>query len=439
MRKRFAAQSARISTATLNVVRGFEPHIPLLAKRMDYRVKPGIDNRFNVTGKRLSIRVDTDAASEQRGAQRSPAPIALAARSRILVVTLRRLGDVLLTTPLIRSLRRAWPNATIDVLVFAGTVGIVNGNPDIDSIITMPPRPTTSETLRLIVRVWKQYDLAISTQSGDRPTIFALAAGRTHIGVTAPDGPKLGGALKRHALHRSIPTEENIHRVEQMLRLADALGVERIPELVCPAAAALTQIASGVSYAVIHAAPMFRYKQWTRDGWRALAAGLIRRRLSVVAIGGPDVVERNYLDDVWQGVATVHQVAWPETVSLLSKARIYIGPDTSVSHLAAATGCPTVVLFGPMDPRVWGPWPIGGLGTPWAASGTIQHRGNVWLVQNPLPCLPCTFEGCERHIESHSRCLDELRPQQVLTAVDQALATTTCPPRHEEARRTVIH
>jgi lipopolysaccharide heptosyltransferase III len=376
--------------------------------------------------------VDADPTGERSGAHRSVPSIALPARSRILVVTLRRLGDVFLTTPLIRSLRRAWPDATIDVLVFAGTVGLVDGNPDIDRVIAMPARSTIVETLRLIVRLWKQYDLAVSTQSGDRPTIFALAAGRTHIGLIDPDGPKVGGALKRCALHRSTPTVENIHRVEQMLRLADALGIERVPELVCPAAATRAQIAPGVSYAVIHAAPMFRYKQWTREGWRALAAGLEQRGLSVVAIGGPDLAERKYLDDVWQGVATVHQVAWPETVSLLSQARIYIGPDTSVSHLAAATGCPTVALFGPMDPRVWGPWPVGGLETPWAASGTIQHRGNVWLVQNPLPCLPCTFEGCERHIESYSRCLDELTPHRVLTAVDQALANAP-----DSARRCV--
>jgi hypothetical protein len=43
-------------------------------------------------------------------------------------------------------------------------------------------------------------------------------------------------------------------------------------------------------------------------------------------------------------------------------------------------------------------------------------------VQNPLPCMPCTFEGCERHIGSRSACLDELAPKQVLAAIDQALA-----------------
>ena len=108
-------------------------------------------------------------------------------------------------------------------------------------------------------------------------------------------------------------------------------------------------------------------------------------------------------------------------------ARVYVGPDTSVSHLAAAAGCPTVTLFGPMDPRVWGPWPVGGLETPWQPSGTIQNRGNVWIVQNPLPCLPCTFEGCERNIDSTSICLEELKAEQVLAAVDQALAKAPLP------------
>jgi heptosyltransferase-3 len=364
-----------------------------------------------------------EIAGERNGTSSRPPRVVVPARPRILVITLRRIGDVLLTTPLIRSIRRAWPGASIDVLVFAGTSGIVKGNPDIDATIAMPAQPTLAQTLGLIGRLWKKYDLAVSTHGGDRPTLFALAAGRTHIGLTAAGNRKIGARLKRRALHRSIPSVANIHRVEQMMRIVDGLGIDRVPELICPAAAPPLPDAPGVDYAVIHAAPMFRYKQWTRDGWRALALGLRERGIAVLAISGPDAAERRYLDDVWHGVASVRLSGWPETVSLLSQARVYVGPDTSVTHLAAATGCPTVALFGPMDPRIWGPWPVGGLDEPWAASGTIQHRGNVWLVQNPLPCLPCTFEGCERHIMSHSQCLDELKPQQVLAAVDEALAS----------------
>jgi heptosyltransferase-3 len=345
-----------------------------------------------------------------------------AAHPRILVISLRRIGDLLLTTPLIRSLRHAWPDSKIDVLVFDNTRGIVAGNPDINGVITMPQRPSLAESARLFVKLWRHYDIAISTQSGDRPIAFAFAAGRMRVGVTTNDDPWPARALKRLALHRRVAAAVHLHRVEQMLRLADALDVARVPDLVCPAAAPASQAAPAGNYAVIHASPMFAYKEWTRDGWRAVTAALAQRGISVVAIGGPGEAERHYLEEVWRGVCAFHQVGWAETMTLLSKAKIYIGPDTSVTHLAAAAGCPTIALFGPMDPRVWGPWPVGGLATPWAASGTIQNHGNVWIVQNPLPCLPCTFEGCERNIGSRSACLDELKPEQVIAAVDRALA-----------------
>jgi heptosyltransferase-3 len=342
--------------------------------------------------------------------------------SRVLIISLRRIGDLLLSTPLVRSVRSAWPDAEIDVLVFETTAGIITGNPDISRIITMPQRPTGSDSLRLIRRLWRSYDIAVSTQSGDRPTLFAFAAGRRRIGVTTETDPPLARELKRIALHRTVAAAEKLHRVEQMLRLVDALDIPRVPELVCPAAAQAPPVTAAGKYAVIHAAPMFAYKAWTPEGWREIASRLARRGLTIVAIGGPGEAERRYLENVWRGVCEFHQLEWPQTMKLLTKASVYVGPDTSTTHLAAAAGCPTVALFGPMDPRVWGPWPIGGLPAPWLASTTIQNCGNVWIVQNPLPCVPCTFEGCERHVGSRSACLDELKAEQVMAAVDQALA-----------------
>ena len=341
-------------------------------------------------------------------------------RPRILVVTLRRIGDVLLSTPLIRSLRRAWPEATIDALVFADTAGILAGNPDLDDIVTTPPQPSAAQTLALGKRLFRGYDLAVSTQSGDRPTGFAIAAGRLRVGPV-PAG--LNGRVKRTLLHRSIAATPGLHRVEEMLRLADALGIARVPELVCPRATEIGDLPPG-PYAVIHAAPMFRYKQWTESGWRELAGALVARGLTVVATGGPAEVERRYLDAVWNGAPVVRrdgELTWPQLAGLLSQARVYIGPDTSVTHLATASGCPTVALYGPTDPRLWGPWPVGGMDQIWAATGTIQRRGNVWLVQNALPCTPCQLEGCERRLGSYSQCLDELSPGQVIAAADQAL------------------
>jgi heptosyltransferase-3 len=65
-------------------------------------------------------------------AGQSPAP------RTILVISLRYFGDVLLATPLIRSLRRAYPGAHIDALLFAGTEGMLEGNPDVRGVATIP-------------------------------------------------------------------------------------------------------------------------------------------------------------------------------------------------------------------------------------------------------------------------------------------------------------
>ena len=355
------------------------------------------------------------------------ARIDLGTQPRILVIALRRLGDVLLTTPLIRSLRRAWPGARIEALVFADTAGILAGNPDLDDVLTMPPRPSAAQSLALGARVLRRYDLAISTQSGDRPTGFAVVAGRATL---APVEERFSGMLKRALLTRSVSVKRGLHRVEEMLRLADALGIARVGELVPPEPEPFEGAPAG-DYAVIHAAPMFRYKQWTKEGWRALAEKLAAGGLTVVATGGPAESERCYLDEIWTGTQVTRldgRLSWPQLAGLLAGAKVYVGPDTSVTHLAAATGCPTVALYGPTDPRLWAPWPAGGPDRAWEATGAIQQRGNVFLVQHAFPCTPCQHEGCERSLTSYSACLDALAVGQVGEAVMSAMSGRVSPP-----------
>jgi heptosyltransferase-3 len=347
-------------------------------------------------------------------------PLGLPENPRVLVVALRRLGDVLLTTPLIRSVKRALPQASIDALVFAGTEGILTGNSDLAKVLTLPQRPHARDTLALMARLGKRYDLALSTQTGDRPTFLAVIAGRQSAGLVEDDG--VAAAIKRFALSRSVVSDRDRHRVLDILRLAELIGIPAQAEIVCPGGGVRSALAPAQPYAVIHAAPMFTYKRWTGGGWRALAAALHERGLATAVTGAAS--DRAYLDDVWRDGKVVRldgSLDWPGLTALIAGARVYIGPDTAITHLAAATGTPTVALYGPTDPRLWGPWPRGGLDRPWAAAGTIQHRGNVWLVQNPLPCLPCQLEGCDRRLDSHSQCLDELSAGHVVSAVDEAL------------------
>jgi heptosyltransferase-3 len=341
---------------------------------------------------------------------------------RILVVALRRLGDVLLTTPLVRSLRRVWPQAEIDMLVFSDTAAILEGNPDLSGVIGVEPSADFADQVALVRRLWQRYDLAITTQAGDRPSFLAIAAGRKRCGMVED---RLIGRIKRAFLNRAVPMGKATHRVEEILSLARALGIEPVPEVVCPRAMPRPGLFPDKPYAVIHAAPQFTYKQWHAQGWRALARHLVGRGLAVVATGGPGEAERLYLDTVWVGADVLRldgRLRWGELTALLQGAKVYAGPDTSVTHLAAASGCPTLALYGPTDPRLWGPWPAGGLGAPWSKAGAVQRRGNVWLAQNPLPCVPCQHEGCLRRLDSYSRCLDELSADRLIPAMDEALA-----------------
>ena len=343
-------------------------------------------------------------------------------RPRILVVNMRRLGDVLLTTPLLRTLRRGFPKASLDILVFRGSEAILQGNPDIDDVLTLSERATLKETFALMRRMFRRYDLVLSTQGGDRPTFFALLASGRRIGLMPPKGS--GRWWKQWAYHVAIPHELDRHRIESLFLLSDALGLPQQPSLVCPQGSSAEDVAPSGPYAVLHANPLYRYKRWNDAGWRELSRSLAKRGYAVVATEGPDPAERAYVDSLWAGEASVirlRNLPFAKLAALLRGASIYVGPDTSMTHLAAASGCPTVAIYGPTSPLLIGPWPVGGLAEPWAPAGRIQQQGNVWVVQNPLPCLPCEKLGCDGHLDSRAQCLDELSAQQVLAAVDQAL------------------
>jgi heptosyltransferase-3 len=349
-------------------------------------------------------------------------------RPRILVITLRRLGDVLLTTPLVRSLKAGFAGCSVTILVFRGTEGMLAGNPDVDEVITTSHRPSAAEMARLVRRLWRSYDLAVSTQAGDRPTFFALMAARRRVGLVPHPG-ETGAWWKRYAHHMAVAADPESHRVTQLLRLASALGLAQAPDIVCPqGGGAAEEFAPRMPYAVVHPSPFYRYKRWTDAGWRSLVHGLAERGLALVATEGRDATEQAYIDTLWgptePPVTRVRgRLDWAALTALLKGAAVYVGPDTSMTHLAAASGCPTIALYGPTSPRLIGPWPLGGLAEPWEPAGTVQRRGNVWVVQNPLPCLPCEKLGCEGHLESYSRCLDELPVRSVLRVVDEALAT----------------
>jgi heptosyltransferase-3 len=350
----------------------------------------------------------------------------------VLVINTRRIGDALLTTPLIRSLRRAWPQARIDVLTFEGSDGFLRDNPDVDRVITVPERPRFWSHLRLLRRLRRRYDVAVSTLTGDRPTFYAWIAGRYRVGPLE-DTPKQ--RWKQRLLSAWTPFDNtHTHTVQMNLRLAGLLGIAAQAEVVVAwgpddargVDAALPFDVDTQPYALLHLYPKFPYKNWHQEGWVALGRWLAGRGLRVVLTGGPGEDEQRYTLEVAaalsEAVNLTGRLSLAQNTYLASRARLYVGLDTALTHMAAAAGVPVVTLFGPSNPVKWGPWPRGYTGTdsPHAMRGS--HRvGNVWLLQGEGECVPCFQEGCERHIQSLSACLQQLPAQRVIDAAAQML------------------
>jgi len=361
----------------------------------------------------------------------------------ILVVVTRRIGDVLLTTPLIRSLKNAWPNAHIDALVFSRTEGVLAANPDVRAVLNIAPKPVLREHLCLLKKIWRAYDLAISVVPSDRPTLYAWAAGKHSIGLVAAGNNQ---AWKRGLLSQHLPFDNlNTHTVTTNLQPAALLGIPLSPQVMVAwrtedaraAQALLPFAADQTAYVVLHPYPMYAYKTWHRAGWIALAQWLQARGLQVVLTGGPGGDERAYVNDLVRDLARVlpqsvvnlaGKIGLAGSAFIIGHAQLYVGPDTATTHIAAALGVPTLALFGPSNPVKWGPWPkaVDALPQPYVMRGS-QTRGNVTLLQgdDPRHCVPCLGEGCDKHVNSLSACLQQLSAEQVIAAAEKMLATSS--------------
>lgn len=355
--------------------------------------------------------------------------------AKILVIALRHLGDVLLITPLVHSLHEAYSQAQIDVLVFSNTAAILEGNPDINRIITTPLRPTRADYRHLVSQLFRRYNLAVITQTGDRPFIYGFLAAPERVAVVPKKDQK--GAWKRHLVQYWTEfDDENTHTVLQLLKLADLVGAARNYTLSPPQSAdnqSTSVLSKNSHYAVIHTYPMWHYKRWTINGWVETAQFLQNSGCKVVLSGGPAPEEIDYVNQIHRQLSPeVLNLAGKTSISqladLIGKAKLYIGPDTGITHLAAATGVPVIALYGPTNPVKWAPWPINYNSdeNPFRKLGD-QRVNNVYLIQGIADCVPCHQEGCDRNRQSRSACLENITPEAIKKTILQIL--------HQEQRQ----
>jgi heptosyltransferase-3 len=307
------------------------------------------------------------------------------------------------------------------MLVYANTVAMLEGNPDINQLITVPNKAKLADHLAVLRQLARRYDLAITTQAGDRPFLYSLFAASQRIGIV-PTKPNTGW-WKRFFLYRCLEyDDDNTHTVLEHLKILALIDVPPCFELVPPQTQS-SQLLERIRYAVLHTHPQWTYKQWTVEGWIDIGRYLHQQGLRLVLSGGAAQEELDYIANIAKQLPEdtlnfAGQLSLAELTPLLTNAVLYIGPDTGITHLAAATGVAVIALYGPTNPVKWSPWPYGFAQhvNPFEKIGS-QVVNNIYLLQGEKSCVPCHLEGCDRHQKSRSACLDNLSAERVKATI----------------------
>lgn len=342
---------------------------------------------------------------------------------RVLVVKICCIGDVVLTTPLARALRAAWPRAEICYLTGAFSLEVARRVPWADRVIEFPERASVAARAAFLVAMRRErFDVGFCTHKRLPATLgLALTGCRIRVGY---DYRGHGVPLT----HR-VPFDAHEHEVRRVLSLLGPLGVPDAGDTcslrLLPGDAESADVLlrrAGVDpdrplAAVfpgggVNPGTTLAAKRWTVEGFRALSVFLRDRAgLQVAVIGGPGDEPRvhDVADGLGAGVAAVADGSPLGTMmGVLARCRTMAGGDSGLTHIAAALGVPTLALFGPTDPGQWAP-----LGP--------QHAH----VTRALPCSPCftaderlsaTFRACRTW-----ECLQALPADVVISAAETHL------------------
>jgi lipopolysaccharide heptosyltransferase II len=410
----------------------------------DYETRPSIDRRISDAIKRTLKRraqsalrfgfAQLGAAMRDWEAQLPRLRAGDPHIRRILIVRVDLLGDVVLSTPAVRALRRAYPRAQIDMLVQAPYAGILEGDPDIHRIhvwnphIWRDPRnwaaPSTwAQTLAALARLrMPRYDLAISV-SGDIGSIVTRLTGARR---------RVGYAREAYRWFMTDPVPggrylERAHETRYVLRLAAAAGAtpqpsdERPHLSVSPEATvrmrslldtarASKATPDGPTIALHAGARNGQAKRWPARHWATLARRLANELGALVVLTGAPNEEPLARDiERMAGAPLLNlcgKTSLPELKALLAQADLVISGDSGPMHIACAVGAPVIALHGPTDPEISGP----------TAPDALVLRYPVW-------CSPCYDASATAECRfGNPVCMKNLTPGAVFVAARERLS-----------------
>lgn len=349
---------------------------------------------------------------------------------KILIVRFSSLGDILLTSPLIRVLRAAFPKSQIDFVVKSEFAELVRFNHHLSSVIELKSSSNTElRALKSRIRQ-ERYDIILDLHNSLRSRYLRLFSGAKSLAV-----------VNKRIIQRFFLIhfkwnfyEEATPVAERYLKTARHLGIQNdgkglelfIPDEVQFSIASLMGKYRLDRYdSVVGIAPAARHntKMWPHDRFARVAAELVRRNNTKVFLFGGN--EEVALCDAIMG-ASITALARGQEASSNSDAMINLAGklsllqtaaaldfcdavlcnDTGIMHLAAARQRNVVSIFGPTVQEF----------------GFFPYRTNsLVLEQKNLYCRPCTHIGSRKCPEGHFRCMNDTSTDTVVSALNEMI------------------
>jgi len=337
---------------------------------------------------------------------------------RILVANLKYLGDILLTTPVLSSLRRGNPESRIIVLLRKQSLEILENNPDIDGMILFDRERI--KRLKGIYRLKQEIafltqlralrlDAFLALHSADRLCLWSFFSGSPY---------RVGPAQQNFSflLTQKIRVEEESKDyLDYYFDLAEPLGIEgrrRKLTFVIPKnsqAWANSLLESSLKdgnrpLIGLHPGAGAPAKRWPAFYFAQLADRLIKELGSKVLILSSQS-EKELASSVIQAMERKALVILTENLkdlaAILEKCHLFIGNDSSPRHLAMAVGTPTITLLGQKDPKIW---------------QIYKEEEGHFTLHKKVPCQPCGKIHCPKNI-----CLQSITVSEVLEKVGEGL------------------
>jgi ADP-heptose:LPS heptosyltransferase len=345
---------------------------------------------------------------------------------------LRLIGDVVLTTPAVKALRRAHPAASLTYLVEPQAAPVVQANPHLDTVIVAPllsglARWRADVALGLRLRR-ERFDMVIDFHGGPRSSWLALAtgapqrigyavAGRGWMYTRQVARPR--GHRERHSvLNQWDVIDAAVPGLPRPTPLTDPVEMPRQAPASARLESKLQELGIGpdAELVVVHVGAGNQFRRWPESSFAEVVAALSAEgpnRRIILTTGAAQAahaesVKRLALNLGASGDSLVVacDLDLAEVRSLLGRAALFVGGDSGPAHLAATTAVPMVVLYGPTTAAVWGPWRDPSLVTEVVDVGA-------------LPCRPCDQRTCE---PGDFRCLRGIGSADVVAAARRAMA-----------------